>query len=71
LNRFLDLDETSYADDDIKDDLDSILRNPVALTIPTWWTFKHLRWVHLSNCASIRSAHASDMLIHACVVGYV
>jgi hypothetical protein len=45
----VDLDEILYGGDDIESDLDSILLNPVALTIPKWWTFKLLRWVHLLN----------------------
>jgi len=49
LNRSLDLDEILYEDDDIEDDLDSILLNPVASTIPKWRTFKLLRWVQLLN----------------------
>jgi hypothetical protein len=34
LNRFVDLDEILYGDDDIEDDLDAITFNSVALTIP-------------------------------------
>jgi hypothetical protein len=36
-----------YGDDDIEDDLDSILLNPVASTIQKWRTFKLLWWVQL------------------------
>jgi hypothetical protein len=45
----VDLDEILYGVDDIEDDLDSILLNPVASTISKWWTFKLLRWVLLLN----------------------
>jgi hypothetical protein len=49
LNRFVDLDNILYEDDDIEDDLDFILINPVASTIPKWWTFELLWWVQLLN----------------------
>jgi hypothetical protein len=49
LNRFLDLNEILYGDDDIERDLDSVLLNPVPSTIPKWWTFKLLWWVQLLN----------------------
>jgi hypothetical protein len=42
-----DLDEILYADDDVEDDIDSILLNLVASTIPKWPTFNLLRWVLL------------------------
>jgi hypothetical protein len=42
LNRLVDLDEILYGDDDIEDDLDSILFNTVASTIKKWHTFKLL-----------------------------
>jgi hypothetical protein len=45
----VDLDEILYGDDDIEDDIDSVLFNAVASTIPKWWTFKLLRWVQLLN----------------------
>jgi hypothetical protein len=45
----VDLDEILYGDDDIEDDLDLILLNTVASTIPKWRTFKLLRWVQLWN----------------------
>jgi hypothetical protein len=45
----VDLDEIVYEGDGIKDDLDSILLNPVALTISKWRTFKLLRWAQLLN----------------------
>jgi hypothetical protein len=45
----VDLDEISYGGDDIKDDLDFILFNAVASTIPKWRMFKLLRWVQLLN----------------------
>jgi hypothetical protein len=38
-----------YGGDDIEDDLDSILLNPVASTISKWRTFKLLRWVIILN----------------------
>jgi hypothetical protein len=47
LNRLLDLDEILYGDDDIEDDLDSLLLNPIASTISKWRTYKLLRRVHL------------------------
>jgi hypothetical protein len=49
LNRLVDFDEILYRVDDIEDDLDSMLFNPVALTISKWRTFKLLRKVHLLN----------------------
>jgi hypothetical protein len=49
LNRLVDLDEILYGGDDIEDDLDSMLLNPVASTISKWWTFKPLRCVLLLN----------------------
>jgi hypothetical protein len=48
-DRLVDLDEILYGDDDIEGNLDSILLNPVASTIPKWWTFKLLWWVQLLN----------------------
>jgi hypothetical protein len=45
----VDFDEILYGSDDIEDDLDSILFNAIASTIPKWRTFKLLRWVHLLN----------------------
>jgi hypothetical protein len=45
----VDLDEILYRGDDIEDDLDSILFNPVASTISKWRTFKVLRWAQLLN----------------------
>jgi hypothetical protein len=39
----VDLDEILYGGDDIEDDLDSILFNAVASTIPKWLTFKLLK----------------------------
>jgi hypothetical protein len=45
----VDLDEILYRGNDIEDDLDSILLNPVASTISKWRTFKLLRWVLLLN----------------------
>jgi hypothetical protein len=38
-----------YEDDDIEDDLDSMLLNPVTSTISKWRTFKFLRWAQLLN----------------------
>jgi hypothetical protein len=49
LNRLVDFDEIWYRVDDIEDDLDSMLFNPVASTISKWRTFKLLRKVHLLN----------------------
>jgi hypothetical protein len=43
----VDLDEILYVGNDIEDDLESILLNPVASTIPKYSTFKLLRWVLL------------------------
>jgi hypothetical protein len=45
----VDLDEILYGGDDIEDDLDSILLNPVASTIIRWQTFKLLRWAEILN----------------------
>jgi hypothetical protein len=41
------LDEVLYGGDDIEDDLNSILFNPVASTILKWRTFKRMRWAQL------------------------
>jgi hypothetical protein len=49
LNRLVDLDTILYGDDDIEDDLDPMLFNPITLTISKWRTFKLLRRVHLLN----------------------
>jgi hypothetical protein len=49
LNRLVDLDEILYGDDGIEGDLDYILLNPVASTIPKLPTFKLLRCVQLLN----------------------
>jgi hypothetical protein len=38
LNRLVDLNEIFYGEDDTEGDLDSILLNPVASTIPKWRT---------------------------------
>jgi hypothetical protein len=43
------LDEFLYGGDDIEDDLEYILFNAVASTIPKYQTFKLLRWVQLFN----------------------
>jgi hypothetical protein len=45
----VDLDEILSGDDDIEDDLGSILFNAVDSTIPILRTFKLLRWVQLLN----------------------
>jgi hypothetical protein len=45
----VNLDEILYRGDDIEDDLDSILLNPVASTISKWRTFKLLRRAQLFN----------------------
>jgi hypothetical protein len=44
----VDLDKMLYGGDDVEDDIDSILLNLVASTIPKWRTFK-LLWVQLLN----------------------
>jgi hypothetical protein len=43
----VDLDETLYRGDDVEEDIDSILLNLVALTIPKWRTFKLQTWAQL------------------------
>jgi hypothetical protein len=43
------LDEILYGDDDIEDDLYSMLFNHIASTISKWWTYNLLRRVHLLN----------------------
>jgi hypothetical protein len=45
----VDLDEILYGGDDIEDDLDSMLFNPVASTISKWRTFELLRRAQLLN----------------------
>jgi hypothetical protein len=47
LSRLVDLDEILCEDDDIEDDLDSILINPVAFTIPKWWMLNFMWWVQI------------------------
>jgi hypothetical protein len=49
VNRLVDLDEILYEDDDIEDDLDPMLFNPVPSTVSKWWTFKLLRKAQLLN----------------------
>jgi hypothetical protein len=49
MNRWVELDEIFYGDDDIEGDLDFILPNPVASTIPKWRTFNLLWCVQLLN----------------------
>jgi hypothetical protein len=43
------LDEILYEDDDTEGGLGSILVNPVASTIPKWWTLKLLWWIRFLN----------------------
>jgi hypothetical protein len=45
----VDLDEILYGSDYIEDNLDSMLFNAVASTVPKWRTFKLLRWVQVLN----------------------
>jgi hypothetical protein len=45
----VNLDETLYGGDGIEDDIDYILLNLVASTIPQWRTFNLLRWAQLLN----------------------
>jgi hypothetical protein len=45
----VDLDEILYGDDDIEDDLDSMLFNLIVSTISKLVTFKLLRREHLLN----------------------
>jgi hypothetical protein len=45
----VDLDEILYGGDDIENDFNSILLNPVASTIPKWTMFEILRWAQLLN----------------------
>jgi hypothetical protein len=40
LNRLVDLDEILYGDDDIEDNVNTILLSPVATTIPKWRALK-------------------------------
>jgi hypothetical protein len=49
LNRLVDSEEIFCGGDDIEDDLDSILLNPIASTILKWRMFKLLRCVQLLN----------------------
>jgi hypothetical protein len=43
----VDLDEILYGGDDVENDIDAILLNLLASTIPKWRMFKLLRCVHL------------------------
>jgi hypothetical protein len=45
----VDVNKILYGGDDIEDDLDSMVFNAVASTIPKWRTLKLLRWVQLWN----------------------
>jgi hypothetical protein len=45
----VDLDEILYEVDNIEDDLDYMLFNPVASTVSKWRRFKLLRRLHLLN----------------------
>jgi hypothetical protein len=45
----VNLDEILCEGDDIENDLDSILLNPVTSSISKWRTFKFLRWARLLN----------------------
>jgi hypothetical protein len=45
----VDLDEIFCGGDDVEGDLESILFNAVASTIPKWRKFKLMRWVQLLN----------------------
>jgi hypothetical protein len=45
----VDLDDILYGGGDVEDDIDSILLNLVASTIPKLRTFKLLRWAQLLN----------------------
>jgi hypothetical protein len=45
----VDVDEIVYGDDDIEEDLDSILFNPVASTISKWRTLKFWGGVQFLN----------------------
>jgi hypothetical protein len=49
LNRSFSLDKILYGGLGIEYYFDHIPFNPVASTIPIWWTFKLLRWVQLLN----------------------
>jgi hypothetical protein len=45
----VDLDAILHGCDGNEYYLDNILFNPVASTIPKWWTFKLLRWMLFLN----------------------
>jgi hypothetical protein len=45
----VDFDKILYGGDDIEDDLDFILLNPVASIISKWRTSEFLRWAQLLN----------------------
>jgi hypothetical protein len=45
----VDLDEILFEGDNIKDDLDFVLFNPVASTVSKWRTFKLVRWAQVLN----------------------
>jgi hypothetical protein len=54
----VNLDKILYGGDEIEDDLDSMLFNPVASTISKLRTFKLLRWAQLLN----RLEHLDEIL---------
>jgi hypothetical protein len=49
LNWLVDLDEILYEGDDVEDNIDTMLLNLVASTIPKRRTFKFLRWCKFWN----------------------
>jgi hypothetical protein len=45
----VDFDEILYGSDDVEDDMEYLLLNVVASTIPKWRTFDLLRWAQILN----------------------
>jgi hypothetical protein len=47
LNGLVDLCEILYEGDDVEDDSNTMLLNPIASSFPKWRTFELLEWMHL------------------------
>jgi hypothetical protein len=45
MNHMVDFYEIQYGGHAIEGDLEAIIFNAVAATVPKWWTFKLFRWI--------------------------
>jgi hypothetical protein len=71
----VDLEEILYGGDEVEDDIDTILLNLVASTIPKWRTFKLLMWVQLLNRLVdldeiLYEGDAIEYFVQSCLLGY-